>query len=445
MAVSADIYSRFAPRQTSALDTFQQLTQIGGMQDQRQDNALTRAFGQQKLEGMRAQEGRMNALRQLQQRLGTMPEPEMIQGIRAGGFPEEAAAMEKDMLGRQKMAGDVAAQPVALAKDQGAVLTQALGTARTLWGQVQTPEQAQRLMQAQYADPVLSPILSKLGTLDQALSEMPTDPAQWAQWRDGQAMGIEAVQKMAMERDKANKPPAPPAAVAEYEYAKQQGYKGTLEQWVTSKAKAGAASTSVSYSQPVEAVDAQGNRVFIRTTKDGLEPAVIPGVRPPMSAAEERSASERGSRERQGRQMISGLEDARKILDAGRATQSGVGNVIDAAARLVGQTTVGAQDAARLEALSGWLVANVPRMEGPQSNFDVQNYTTMAGKIGDRTVPIAERKAALKEVERLQRKYAEINGTPMPPPAAPPSAGGPFTDAEKERRYQEWKRQQGAR
>jgi hypothetical protein len=138
-----------------------------------------------------------------------------------------------------------------------------------------------------------------------------------------------------------------------------------------------------------------------------------------MSAAEERAASEKATRERQGQQMVSGIEDARSILDAGRATGSGFGNLVDAGARLIGQTTVGAQDAARLETLSGWLVANVPRMEGPQSNIDVQNYTTMAGKIGDRTVPIKERKAALAEVERLQRKYAAINGTPMPnaPPA----------------------------
>ena len=44
-------------------------------------------------------------------------------------------------------------------------------------------------------------------------------------------------------------------------------------------------------------------------------------------------------------------------------------------------------------------------MESPQSNFDVQNYITMAGKIGDRTMPVAERAAALKEVRRLQEKY----------------------------------------
>jgi hypothetical protein len=219
------------------------------------------------------------------------------------------------------------------------------------------------------------------------------------------------------------RPAAPPSSVAEYQFAKQQGYGGTYEQWVKEKAAAGAAQTSVNYSTPVEALDAQGNRVFIRTTKNGLEPAVIPGVRPPLSAAEERSQSERSTRERQGRQMVSSIADARSILDAGRATGSGIGNLVDAAARLFGQTTVGAQDAARLETLSGWLVANVPRMEGPQSNFDVQAYMTMAGKIGDRTVPIPERKAALVEVERLQRKYADINGTPMPPAAAGATGG----------------------
>ena len=216
----------------------------------------------------------------------------------------------------------------------------------------------------------------------------------------------------------APKPTAPPSSVAEYLFAKQQGYGGTYEQWVKEKAQAGAPQTSVNYSAPVEALDAQGNRVFIRTTKSGLEPAVIPGVRPPLSAAEERSAGEKSTRERQGRQMMSVMGDARRILQAGRATESGIGNVRDAVGRVVGVSTVNAQDAARLEAMSGWLVANVPRMEGPQSNIDLQNYTTMAGKIGDRTVPIPERMAALEEVERLQRKYADINGTPMAPSAA---------------------------
>jgi len=98
------------------------------------------------------------------------------------------------------------------------------------------------------------------------------------------------------------------------------------------------------------------------------------------------------------------LKQAEDILKSG-PTQSGLGAVADAAGRVVGVSTQGAQKAGQLEAISGWLVSNVPRMEGPQSNFDVQNYITMAGKIGDRTVPVAERAAALKEVRRLQEKY----------------------------------------
>lgn len=188
-------------------------------------------------------------------------------------------------------------------------------------------------------------------------------------------------------------------------------------------ARAGASNTQVSYGTPVAAVDAQGNPVFIQPSKNGGAPAIIPGMRPPKSAAEERSDQEKAQRDRTGKQMLSALNDAENILKGGKATASGVGNMVDAGARMVGVSTPGAQDAARLESLSGWLVANVPRMEGPQSNFDVQNYMTMAGKVGDRTTPIPERLAALKEVRRLQQKYASINGTPMSE-ETPQSSGG---------------------
>lgn len=207
------------------------------------------------------------------------------------------------------------------------------------------------------------------------------------------------------------KPEAQPSSVREYEYARGQGYQGTFQQFQIERARAGASSTSVSYGTPVAAVDSQGNPVFIQPAKNGGAPAVIPGMRPPKSAAEERSEQERAQRDRTGRQMMSALTDAESILKGGRATASGIGNVVDAGARVVGVSTPGAQDAARLESLSGWLVSNVPRMEGPQSNFDVQNYMTMAGKVGDRTTPIAERMAALAEVRKLQQKYAGINGT----------------------------------
>ena len=223
-------------------------------------------------------------------------------------------------------------------------------------------------------------------------------------------------------------PDKPAEAPADYRLWELSGAKERgvpFDQWDLARRRAGAASTQVSYGQPVAGMDAQGNPVFLQPSKDGSVPHVIPGVRPPKSAAEARAEGEKQNRARQGQQMLSALGDAEKILKAGRATESGIGAVADIGARMFGATTEGAQDAARLQALGGWLVANVPRMEGPQSNFDVQNYMTMAGKVADNTVPRAERLAALSEVRRPQQKYAEINGTPMQTPGPQPAASAP--------------------
>lgn len=109
-----------------------------------------------------------------------------------------------------------------------------------------------------------------------------------------------------------------------------------------------------------------------------------------------------------GDKLLTALTQAEGILKSG-PTGSGAGAALDAAGRLVGVSRDAAVKAGQLETLSGWLVANVPRMEGPQSNFDVQVYTTMAGKVGDRTVPVSERLAALDELRKLQTKYKSLN------------------------------------
>ena len=107
--------------------------------------------------------------------------------------------------------------------------------------------------------------------------------------------------------------------------------------------------------------------------------------------------------------LTTGVDRALELLQQG-PTSSVVGNLADKGMGAIGISTKGGETAAQLEALSGWLVSNVPRMEGPQSNIDVQNYQTMAGRIGDRNLPIGTRKAAAEEVKRLQMKYASLNG-----------------------------------
>ncbi len=106
--------------------------------------------------------------------------------------------------------------------------------------------------------------------------------------------------------------------------------------------------------------------------------------------------------------LISYIDRAENVLNKGKATGSLLGSGLAAAKGAVGISDESTQDNQQLELISGWMVANVPRMEGPQSNYDVQNYKTMAAVVGDKTKPIDDRKAALRELRGLQEKYKEV-------------------------------------
>jgi len=95
---------------------------------------------------------------------------------------------------------------------------------------------------------------------------------------------------------------------------------------------------------------------------------------------------------------------AEKLLDS--ATGSYAGKAIDTAAGLFGSSTKGAESAQQLKVIQGMLVSKMPKMSGPQSDKDVIQYQQMAGLVGDDTIPIARRKAALKTVRAIQEKYA---------------------------------------
>src|SRR3990167_6939114 len=90
----------------------------------------------------------------------------------------------------------------------------------------------------------------------------------------------------------------------------------------------------------------------------------------------------------------------------------------------MGKSAVGISDKStkanqQLKLISGWMVSNVPRMEGPQSDFDVQNYREMAATVGDSTVPIGDRMAALKTLRTLQSKYTKTPNKGSPPKLQP--------------------------
>lgn len=107
-----------------------------------------------------------------------------------------------------------------------------------------------------------------------------------------------------------------------------------------------------------------------------------------------------------------------------RPTDSGIGSMADSAGAFFGFTPPGAQAAARLKALGGWLVSNVPRMEGPQSNFDVANYQVMAADVANDKLPLDRRKAALDSITKMLENVANPDAAPLAPAGAAAASGG---------------------
>lgn len=99
------------------------------------------------------------------------------------------------------------------------------------------------------------------------------------------------------------------------------------------------------------------------------------------------------------------IKEADALID--KATGSGIGAGADYVAGMAGVSTTGAQSIARLRVIEGALLAQMPRMEGPQSNYDVQNYKQAAAQLGDPTIPRETKKQALAELRRIQEAYAD--------------------------------------
>lgn len=117
-------------------------------------------------------------------------------------------------------------------------------------------------------------------------------------------------------------------------------------------------------------------------------------------------------------QLQYGITEARKLIP--QATGSGIGAARDAAGNLVGISSQANDAATQLETLSGWLTANVPRMEGPQSNADMILYQRMAADVGNRKLPQSARLKALDTLETLQGKYQnQGQSAPQAQPAKP--------------------------
>ena len=120
--------------------------------------------------------------------------------------------------------------------------------------------------------------------------------------------------------------------------------------------------------------------------------------------------------------VLSLTQQAKQILSDGKATGSGIGSLLDTGASWFGVSTEGAQGTAQLSTIAGQLVSNMPRMEGPQSDKDVQMYKQMAGDLSNASLPVATRMAALRQMQALNEKYLNNGTGGYPATSAPPSS-----------------------
>lgn len=156
---------------------------------------------------------------------------------------------------------------------------------------------------------------------------------------------------------------------------------------------------------------------------------------------QEQIEAKRAEREKpvtEAKESLQLINQAEKLLDTATGSLTGTG--VDILAGAVGKSTAGAQDAAKLKAIQGALVAKMPKMSGPQSDKDVLLYREMAAQVGDSTIPADTRKAALTTLREIQERYAKVpEGSSKP---VEPTSPFKF-DAAKENRYQQWLKQQG--
>jgi hypothetical protein len=106
-------------------------------------------------------------------------------------------------------------------------------------------------------------------------------------------------------------------------------------------------------------------------------------------------------------------DEANKYL--GTASSGRLQNILTGALEIPGISTQASQSDAQLKAIAGQLVSKMPRMEGPQSDRDVEMYRQAAGDIANANVPADTRKAAIKTIRDLNQKYANPNQNTQAP------------------------------
>jgi hypothetical protein len=237
----------------------------------------------------------------------------------------------------------------------------------------------------------------------------------------------------------------------DYEYAKTNGFTGTFEEWkkvasaqpqtpaaiqqyeywkkLPTKEEQDAYLTVQRNMQPFQVADMAGGKIVFNRATGNWEQATTASqeaagqgeVKQGEAAGAALGTAQgniQGGIETKGSNAVTTqgtLDVAEPLIDI--ATGSAAGAARDKVAAVFGGAPDGAKAIAALKVLQANLMTSMPRMEGPQSDRDVQLYREAAGQIGDPMVPAGIKKAAVQTIRGIQQRYQERAGTPPAPGA----------------------------
>ena len=110
---------------------------------------------------------------------------------------KQAMDYEKSALDAGKTAAEVANLKKTGAKTDSDLMDASLKRYRTGLDFIETPQGAASWLKAQYEDPALSALMNSRGPFEEAIKHIPQTPAEFDQWRQRVAMGIENWQEAA--------------------------------------------------------------------------------------------------------------------------------------------------------------------------------------------------------------------------------------------------------
>jgi hypothetical protein len=379
MALDASIYGRFQPK--SAASYAAEFEQLAGMREQRQDNALARAFRQEQMGQARAQAERGNALRALQQGLDGKSDEEVVQRMRAAGFVDEAATYETGALERQTKRNTVRTGEATAVKTEADAFSSALNQYATLLPRINSPQAAQLWVRSQYEDPRTGKVLQGSIPMEEALAEVPQDPQQLPQWRDRMAMGIAEYRKMLEEQRK----PAPAAKLPPI--GELQAYRETLPPGDPRRAEVDAAIKKQTTSQPAAQVN-------INTGDKPLPASIV------------RQQDEIIDRLTTARSIQSDMAAFARQIDEGKLDFGPVRNLVNQGLNLAGASTEESRNFASFKSGLEKLRNDSLRLNtGVQTDGDAQRaWSELFQNINDREL-VRQR---LREIEAINARGAQL-------------------------------------